>query len=190
MLSAIDSTFSQYSADVLLLVLIVVNAVAGWQTRTMRRVLSLISVYVAFLAAYYAGNAFASIFRKGDIFVNAWSFIAMFALVVIMFEILGHVLADRIERIAVVAFDRVAGLVLGATVGFFQAAVLFMVALAVGAASPGPGNNIPPSRDSAANAVRGSAISGHVIGVEPVVRAVFAPLINADLTSHLEGGSR
>jgi hypothetical protein len=190
MLSAIDSTFAQYSADALLAVLIIVNAVAGWKTRTMRRVLSLISVYVAFLAAFYAGNAFASLFRTGDIFANAWSFIGVFVLVVVMFEVLGHVLADRIERIAVVAFDRVAGLVLGAAVGFLQAAVLFMIALAVGAATPGPGNNIPPSRDSAANAVRGAAISGHVIGVEPAMRAAFAPLITADLTTHLSDSSR
>jgi hypothetical protein len=190
MLSAIDSTFAQYSADALLVVLIIVNAVAGWKTRTMRRVLSLISVYVAFLAAFYAGNAFASLFRKDDIFANAWSFIGVFVLVLVMFEVVGHVLADRIERIAVVAFDRVAGLVLGAAVGFFQAAVLFMIALAVGAATPGPGNTIPPSRDSAANAVRDATISGHVIGVEPAMRAAFAPLITANLTTHLSDSSR
>jgi uncharacterized membrane protein required for colicin V production len=186
MLSVIDSSFAQFGADALLIVLIVVNAVAGWKTRTMRRALSLISVYVAFLAAYYLGNAFASILRKGDIFVNAWSFVAVFVLVVIMFEVVGHVLADRIERIAVVAFDRVAGAALGATVGFFQAAVLFMVVLAVGTATPGPANSVPSSRDSAANAVRGAAISGHVVGVEPVLRAVFAPLITTDLTTHLQ----
>jgi hypothetical protein len=190
MLSAVDGTFAQFSADALLVVLIVVNAYVGWKTRTMRRALSLISLYVAFLAAYYVGNAFASIIRKGDIFVNAWSFVAVFVLVVIMFEVVGHVLADRIERIAVVAFDRVAGAVLGATVGFFQAAVLFMVALAVGTATPGPGNNVPPSRDSAANAVRAAVISGHVVGVEPALRAVFAPLITTDLTTHLEESGR
>src|ERR1700694_5933133 len=180
MLSAIDSSLSQYSADALLVVLIIINAVAGWKTRTMRRALSLISVYVAFVAAYYLGNGFASLFRTGDIFANAWSFIAIFALLVVMFEVLGHVLADRIERIAVVAFDRVAGLALGAAVGFFQAAVVFMIALAFGSATPGPGNTIPQSRDSAANAVRGAAISGHVIGVEPAMRAVFSPLVTTN----------
>jgi hypothetical protein len=78
----------------------------------------------------------------------------------------------------------------GAAVGFFQAAVLFMIALAVGAATPTPGNNVPPSRDSAANAIRGAALSSHAIGVEPVLRAGFAPLITTDLTTHLESGTQ
>jgi hypothetical protein len=190
MLSAVDSTLPQFSADALLVVLIIVNALLGWRTGTMRRLLSLIGLYAAFLGAYYTGNGFASLFRKGDIFANAWAFVAILVVVVVIFEVMGRVLAGRIERIGVMAFDRVVGMVVGAAVGFFQAAVLFMIALAVGAATPTPGNNVPPSRDSAANAIRGAALSSHAIGVEPVLRAGFAPLITTDLTTHLESGTQ
>jgi uncharacterized membrane protein YfcA len=190
MLSATDNTLPQLGADALLVVLIVVNAFLGWRTGTLRRALSVVGLYAAFLGAYYTGNAFASIFRKGDIFANAWAFVAVLVVVVIIFELVGRALADRIERIAVIVFDRLAGILLGALVGFLQAIVLFMVALALGAASPGPANSIPPSRDSAANAVRSAALSGHAIGVEPAVRAAFAPLITTDLTTHLSDGTQ
>lgn len=190
MLSAIDSTLPQFGADLLLVVLIIANAALGWRTGTLRRFLSLIGLYAAFLAAYYTGNGFASIFRKGDLFTNAWVFVAVLVVVVIAFEILGMVLAGRIEHIATMAFDRVLGTVVGGAVGFFQAAVLFMVALAVGAATPGPGNSVPASRDSAANAIRGSTLSSHAIGVEPTVRSAFAPVINTDLTTHLQEGTQ
>jgi hypothetical protein len=190
MLNAIDSTLPQFSADALLVVLILGNAVLGWRTGTLRRALSFVGLYAAFLAAYYTGNGFASFFHKGDIFANAWAFVAVLVVVVIVVEIIGRVFADRIERIAVMAFDRLGGMILGAALGFFQAAVLFMVALAVGASTPGPGNTIPPSRDSAANGVRNAALSGHAIGVEPPLRAVFTPLITTDLTTHLEDGTQ
>ena len=189
MLSAIDANLGQFSADVLLVVLIIINAWLGWRTGTLRRLLSAVGLYAAFLAAYYTGNGVASVFRSGDIIANAWSFIAIAAAVVIAFELIGRVLSDRVEHIAVVAFDRIGGMLLGALVGFFQATVVFMVALAIGAANPGPGNNIPSSHVTAANAVRGATLAGHAIGIEPELRSVFAPLITTDLTTHLENGT-
>ena len=190
MLSAVDNTVPQLTADAVLVVLIVGNAVLGWYTGSVRRVLALVGVYAAFLAAYYTGNGFASIFRKGDIFANAWAFVAIAAVVVVVFEVLGRVFADRLKSIAVIAFDRVAATVIGAAVGLFQALVLFMVALAVGAATPGPGNTVPQSRDVAANAVRGATLSGHAVGAEPLIRDAVAPLTTSDLTTHLEDGTQ
>src|SRR5476649_788145 len=99
MLSAIDSTLAQFSADALLVVLVLVNAYLGWRTRTLRRIVSLIGLYTAFLAAYYGGNSFASIIHKGDIFANAWAFVAVLVAVVLVFEVLGLTFADRIERL-------------------------------------------------------------------------------------------
>jgi uncharacterized membrane protein required for colicin V production len=189
MISAIDSTLPQFTADAILVVLVGVNAYVGWRTGTVRRVLALIGLYVAFLAAYYSGNSFASLIRKGDIFVNAWAFVIVVVAVVMMFELLGRVFSDRLERLAVVAFDRFGGLFIGAAVGFFEALVLFMIALAVGAATPAPGNSVPASRDSAANAVRDGTLSGQAIRAEPALRAALAPLIGTDLTTHLEDGT-
>lgn len=190
MLSAIDANLGQFSADVLLVVLIIFNAWLGWRTGTLRRLLSAVGLYAAFLAAYYTGNGFAAFFRKGDIIANTWAFVAIIVAVVVIFELIGHTLSDRVQHIAVVAFDRIAGTLLGGLVGFFQGAVLFMVVLALGAATPGPSNTIPASRNDAANAVRAATLSGHAIGVEPALRSVFAPLISTDLTTHLEDGTQ
>lgn len=190
MLSAIDANLGQFSADLLLVVLIILNAWLGWRTGTLRRLLSAVGLYAAFLAAYYTGNGVAAVFRSGDIIAAAWAFVAIATAVVIAFELIGRVLSDRVEHIAVVAFDRVAGLILGGLVGFFQAAVLFMVALSVGAATPAPGNGVPASHDVAANAVRSATLAGHAIGIEPSLRSVFQPLISTDLTTHLEDGAQ
>jgi hypothetical protein len=143
MLSAVDNTVPQLGADALLVVLIILNAILGWRTGTLRRVLSFAGLYIAFLAAYYTGNGVASIFRKGDIYANAWAFVAILVVVVLLFEVLGAVFADRIKNVAVVAFDRVAAIFIGGALGFFQVLVLFLVALSVGAARPGPGSTVP-----------------------------------------------
>jgi hypothetical protein len=189
MLSAVDSTLPQISADALLVVLIVLNAVLGWRTGTLRRILSFAGLYVAFLAAYYTGNGVAAIFHKGDIYANALAFVAILVVVVLLFEVLGAVFAGRIKNIAVVAFDRTAAIFVGGALGFFQALVLFLVALSVGAARPGPASTVPVSRDAAANAVRGSALSAHAVGAEPLVRDAVSPLVTSDLTSHFEDGT-
>jgi uncharacterized membrane protein required for colicin V production len=190
MLSAIDSTLPQVAADALLVVLVVINAYLGWRTGTVRRLLGFIGLYAAFMAAYYTGNSFASLFRKGDIVANGWSFVALVVVVVLIFELLGRVLSDRLERMAAMAFDRVAGMIVGAALGFFQALVFFLVALSVGAATPSPSNSVPSSRDAAANAVRDGTLSGQAIRAEPAVRDAFAPLLGTDLTTHLEDGTQ
>lgn len=190
MLSATDNTLPQFGADALLVVLILINAILGWKMGTLRRLLSFAGLYVAFLAAYYTGNGVASSFRKGDIYANAWAFVAILVVVVLLFEVLGAVFAARLRNIAVVAFDRTAAIFVGGALGFFQALVLFLVALSVGAAHPGPGNTVPASHDTAANAIRGAVLSSRAIGAEPVVRSAVSPLVTSDLTTHLEDGTQ
>ena len=190
MLMAVDFTLPQFGADALLVVLVILNAVLGWRTGTLRRLFSFIGLYVGFLAAYYMGNGIAAVFRKGDIYANAWAFVAVLVVAVLLFEVLGRVFAERLRNIAVVAFDRIAATFVGAALGLAQALVLFLVALAVGAATPGPGSTVPAGRDGAANAVRGATLAGHAVGAEPVVRAAFAPLVSTDLTTHLEDGTQ
>jgi uncharacterized membrane protein required for colicin V production len=183
------STLQQFTSDAILVVLVIVNAVLGWRTGTLRRVLSFAGLYGGVLGAYYTGNSFAAVFRRGDIFANAWSFIVITAVVVVIVEIIGRVFADRIQRLAAVTFDRVAGTLIGGVVGFFQASVLFMVALAVGAA-PASGNGVPVTRDVAANAVRSAPLSSQVIRAQPMVRTIFNPIFANDLTVHLRDSTQ
>ena len=180
-----SSSLQQFSSDAILVVLVVANAVFGWRTGTLRRVVSFAGLYAGAVAAFYTGNSFASVFRKGDIFANAWAFVAVTVVMVVIFEVLGRLFADRLQRLAAITFDRVVGTLIGAAVGFFQASVLFMVALAVGAASATAGNGVPANRDVPANAVRSAALSSQAIRAQPALHAIFNPVFSGDLTTHL-----
>lgn len=189
MVSALDTTLTRFTVDALLLLLVAVNGYVGWRTGSIRRALTLVGLYTGFLAAYYTGNSFAGLWRRGDVVVNGWAFVVVLATVVIVFELLGQVFADRTARLAVLAFDRVAGMILGAVLGFFEVLTVFLVALAVGGTAPatahGPGG---AQHDGVANAVRSATLSGQAIRAEPAVRAAFAPIIGTDLGSHLQAG--
>lgn len=181
-----STTLQQFSADAILVVLIIINAILGWRTGTLRRVVSFAGLYGGVVAAFYTGNYFASLVRKGDIFANAWAFVAVTALIVVVFEVLGSIFNERLSQLATFAFDRVAATIVGAAVGFFQASVLFMVALAVGAAPSSPANTIPPLRDVPATAIRNAPLSGQAIRAQPLLNTIFGPVFTSNLTTHLE----
>jgi uncharacterized membrane protein required for colicin V production len=186
-----STTLQQFSADAILVVLIIINAILGWRTGTLRRVVSFAGLYAGVLAAYYMGNYFASLVRKGDIFANAWSFVAVTLVVVVAFEVIGAFFKDRLAQLATFTFDRIAGTIIGAAVGFFQASVLFMVALAVGAAPSSPANTIPFARDVPANAIRNAPLSGQAIRAQPALTSIFAPMFStSNLTTHLEDSTQ
>jgi uncharacterized membrane protein required for colicin V production len=182
-------TLEQFSADAILVVVVVVNAWMGWRTGTLRRLLAFAGLYVGVLAAYYTGNSFAAVFRRGDIFANGWSFIAVATVVVLICEVFGRVLGDQISRLATFTFDRFAGMLIGGAVGFFQVGLLFMVALAV-AAAPASGNAVPVTRDLPANAIRSAPLSSQAVRAQPLVRAIFSPAFANDLTVHLRDSTQ
>ena len=190
MLAAQATTLQQFSADALLVVLIVINAALGWRTGVLRRVLSFAGLYAGVIAAFYTGNFFSGLVRKGDIFANAWSFLAVTTAVVIVFEVVGRIFDDRLHQIAAVTFDRTVGMLVGGAVGFFQASVIFMVALAVGAAPVSAGSTVPPQRDLPATAIRNANLAGAAVRAQPAVNAIFNPVFSTDLTTHLEEGTQ
>lgn len=190
MLAAQTSTLQRFSADAILVVLILVNLVLGWRTGTLRRVVSFAGLYAGVLAAFYTGNFFAGLVRKNDIFANAWSFLAVTAAVIIVFEVIGRVFADRLHRLAAVTFDRTVGALFGAATGFFQASVIFMVALAVGSAPSNASSTVPPLHDVPASAIRGATLAGAAVRAQPAVTAIFSPVFSTDLTTHLEEGTQ
>lgn len=189
MVAALTNVGAGITVDIVLLALVLGNALAGWRTGLLRRVVAGLGVYGGVLAAVQVANGIASYLHHGDIFANAWSFIAVFGLVVVLFEVLGHLLDDRLQRIAVVVFDRATGAVLGAIVGFLEVSVLFMVALAVGAAPSLPTNTVPAQRDAAAQAVRASTLGSQAVRAQPIVRGLFAAVLPRDLTRHLLEGT-
>ena len=189
MLAALDTSVTQFAADGLLLLLIIVNAVAGWATGTLRRVVAFAGLYVGIIAAYYLGWGIASFFAKGSIVASAWAFVAIAAAGVIGAEIVGHLLADRLSHLLALAFDRGAGLLAGAAVGFFQALTLFWVALAVGNAPVTAQNGVPADHGAYASAIQTATISSPSVRALPALQAIVRPVVGDDLTGHLLNGT-
>lgn len=187
MVAALDTTPAQLTADLLLVFLVALNAYLGWHFGLLRRVLSLIGLYVACLAATNVGNAVASAVRAGSLSANAWAFIAVLAVVVVTFEILGFLFNDKIQRVAVVLFNRVAGMITGALLGLAQALVLFLVAYAV-ANAPASAAGATHDRAAPADAIQSATLAGQAVRVSPEVQSLLAPVLPDSLATHLAEG--
>jgi uncharacterized membrane protein required for colicin V production len=177
--ASIDSTPGQVFADALLVVAVVVNAYLGWSHGMIRRIFTAVGVFVAVFAAANLGNAVAALVHAHDAQANAWSFVAIFLFVVIVVEVLGALLNERLEKLAVAAFDRIGGVLVGAVVGVAEVLILFLVAISVSATSPTPHSTM--SQD-----IHAATLSGQVVRLEPQVRTLFAPVLPSNLTDHFD----
>jgi uncharacterized membrane protein required for colicin V production len=188
LLADLDTTPLRITADVMLLALIGVNVYLGYRHGFVRRVFGFAGLFAGCLAATYVGNGIAALIAPHSLYANAWVFVGVVAVVVVIMEILGYLYEERLRKVMVMVFDRVAGAVAGAAVGFFEASVAFLVALAV-AAAPSPSNAAPADRGNAGAAIQTSMLSGLAVRAEPGVRTVFSPVLPSDLVSHLTDGT-
>lgn len=178
MLASIDSTPGQVVADALLVVAVAVNAYMGWSHGLIRRIFTAIGVFAGVFAASNLGNAIASLVHAHSLQANAWSFVAVFVFVVIVVEVLGGLLNDRLQKIVVAAFDRIAGTVLGAVIGVVEVLILFLVAIAASGAPSAI--HVTMSQD-----IHAATLSGQVAKLEPQVHTVFGPFLPSNLATHL-----
>jgi uncharacterized membrane protein required for colicin V production len=176
--ASIDSTPGQVFADALLVIAVAVNAYLGWSHGLVRRLVTALGVFLGVFAASNLGNAVAALIHKNSLDANAWSFVAIFAFVVIVVEILGALMNDRLQKIVVAAFDRVGGVLVGAVVGVAEVLILFLVAIAV---SGGPS----PTHASLSQDIHAATLSGQAVRLEPQVRTVFGPVLPTNLSTHL-----
>ena len=179
-------------ADLLVLAVVIGNVVAGWRTGLVRRIFTLIGVWLAVPAAYYAGNIGASIVGSANLVGDAWAFIIVFVLVCAVFETIGALYARHLARLTVVAFDRITGVVTGLLIGVFEVAVIFLVWLAVAAVPNAGGTNFPVDRGNAAGAINNSVIGSQVTKLGPTIAFVERPLAPVDaepLGEHFATGS-
>ena len=189
MLAHIDSSTSQLGADGLLVVLIVANAFLGWKSGFLRRVIAFIGLYVGIIAAYYVGDGIADFFNKNSIVTHSWTFLGVVFVCVVIAEIVSRLLAERIERLLTLVFDKAAGLVSGAAVGFFQALTVFWVAFAFGAAPVTAQNNVPSDHATYANAIQTATLSGPASNALPALKTIVRPVVGDNLTDHLLNGT-
>jgi len=185
----LDTTPLRLVADLVLVTLILLNAYLGYRHGLLRRLFAFAGLFAGCLAATYVGNGIASLVDPHSLYANAWFFVGVVAVIVVLAEILGYLYEDRLRHVMVVVFDRIAGTFAGAVVGFFEASVAFLVALAV-AATPSANNTVPADRGNAGAAIQTSMLSGLAVRAAPGVRSVFAPVFPNDLVGHLADGTQ
>jgi uncharacterized membrane protein required for colicin V production len=175
--ASIDSTPGQVFADALLVVAVAINVYLGWSHGLIRRVFAAVGVFLACFAASNLGNAIAALIHAHNVDANAWAFVAVFVFVIVVFEVLGALLNERLEKIVVAAFNRIAGVLVGAVVGVAEVLILFLVAISVS----GPSST---THTSMAQDIHSATLSGAVVRLEPQVTTLFAPALPSNLSSH------
>ena len=176
--------------DLIAVLLILVNVLLGWRFGIIGRALALGGLYGGVAAATAMSSRLLRLFGGGgaanDLYATAWTFIGVVFAVVVMVEILGALYRDRVEKVISLMFDRSTGIAAGLVVGILQAAVVIMVALAVGTATPsGPGQQLPSLRNATADAVNNSVIGSHIAGLDPAIKAFFGPALPPSLSGYL-----
>jgi uncharacterized membrane protein required for colicin V production len=175
--ASIDSTPGQVFADALLVVAVAVNAYLGWSHGLIRRLFTAVGVFLACFAASNLGNAIAALIHAHNQEANAWAFVAVFLFVIIVVEVLGTLLNERLQKIVVAAFDRIGGVLVGAVIGVAEVLILFLVAMAVSGAAGVVHTTM--SQD-----IHAATLSGRAVQLEPTVKTLFAPVLPTDLSTH------
>lgn len=189
-LAFIDGTLGQFTADLLLLLLVGINVYLGWKLGFLRRLVAFAGLYVGVLAATNIGNGLASTFAPHSLYANAWMFVGVVAFVELIFEGLGWAFDEKLQKVVYFAFDRVTGSVAGVIVGISQSLVLFLVALAVAAVPNSAGSNVPAGRGATASDIKSAVLSGQVVRAAPQAQSVFALVLPTDLSTHLVEGTQ
>jgi uncharacterized membrane protein required for colicin V production len=175
--ASIDSTPGQVFADALLVVAVAVNAYLGWSHGLIRRLFTAVGVFLACFAASNLGNAIAALIHAHNQEANAWAFVAVFLFVIIVVEVLGTLLNERLQKIVVAAFDRIGGVLAGAVIGVAEVLVLFLVAMAVSGTAGAVHTTM--SQD-----IHAATLSGRAVQLEPTVKTLFAPVLPTNLGAH------
>ncbi|HEY6380090.1 MAG TPA: CvpA family protein [Candidatus Dormibacteraeota bacterium] len=170
--------------------LIVANVFLGIRFGLLRRGIALAGVYAGIGAASLVGIGVANFFNNNHepdaLYRAAWWFVGIMFLVIVTVEILGFLYDDRITRVASLMFDRTAGALMGALVGFLQIAMVCLVVLAVGnAQAPNERSPLPANRTSYTQGVDASFLGGRVNARADALLNVFRPVLPSDLPAHL-----
>ena len=177
------------AADFLLIVIVGVNCYLGWRFGLVRRAISFMAVFAGAVSAYYVGNPLAALVAPGDLIANAWAFVAVFAVAVLMIEILAWLYSEQLRKVITVVFDRVSGLAAGAIVGVLEAGVLFLVAQAVADAPATVSGVSSTSRTAAAVAVDHGLLTQLVVKLEPGIQSLLSPALPGLLENRLADSS-
>ncbi|HEV3124206.1 MAG TPA: CvpA family protein [Candidatus Dormibacteraeota bacterium] len=175
--------------DVGAIILILLNVFLGWRYGLIRRGIAFAGLYGGVALASFAGNDIENFFRghgkPDDLYAAATTYALCIFVLAAGLEVLGALYGDKVRDVISLFFDRIAGAIAGAFLGFLEIALICLVMLAVGDATQGNGAVLPNDHHKASNAVRDALIGSRVAGSEPVVRDIFAAALPSDLSAKL-----
>jgi len=158
--------------DILPIVLILVYAVLGYFTGVLRRIIGLIAIYIACIAAtgmgLQAGNLIqqASTFETPD--ARIYGFFGLMLVVIVAIDGAAQ-LAHRQIQIEAIVWNRLSGVIIGIICALLLTVVVTYELEAAG--SPSGSGQLAGTQAQIHNAVRDSKI------VVPIVKAVGGPII-------------
>ena len=173
-------------ADLILVLIVGVNCYLGWRHGLVRRAIACVAVYGGALAAYYVGDPLAGTLGDANLTGNAWAFVGVFGVAVLMIEILAALYSDLIKNAITVMFDRVAGLAGGLVVGGLELGVILLVIQAVADAPPSTANVSSTVRATPAIAVDHGVLTQVVVDLEPGIQRLLSPVIPGNIQDRLE----
>jgi uncharacterized membrane protein required for colicin V production len=178
---------NEATADCFLLIVVGVNCWMGWRYGLVRRAIACAAVFGATISAYYVGNPLATTVGSGGLIANAWAFVAVFTVAILMIEVLAALYADTIQRAVVIVFDRIAGLAAGLVVGALELGVLLMVAQAVANAPPSASTASSVDRTTVVIAADNGVLTQVIVRLEPGMQTLLGPAIPGNVQEHLVG---
>jgi uncharacterized membrane protein required for colicin V production len=173
-------------ADLILVLIVGVNCYLGWRHGLVRRAIACAAVYGGALAAYYVGDPLAGTLGDANLTGNAWAFVGVFGVAVLMIEILAALYSDLIKNAITVMFDRVAGLAGGLVVGGLELGVILLVIQAVADAPPSTANVSSTVRATPAIAVDHGVLTQVVVDLEPGIQRLLSPVIPGNIQDRLD----
>ena len=173
-------------ADLILVLIVGVNCYLGWRHGLVRRAIACAAVYGGALAAYYVGDPLAGTLGDANLTGNAWAFVGVFGVAVLMIEILAALYSDLIKKTITVMFDRVAGLAAGLVVGGLELGVILLVIQAVADAPPSTANVSSTVRATPAIAVDHGVLTQVVVDLEPGIQRLLSPVIPGNIQDRLD----
>ena len=172
------------------LALIVVNVALGLRYGLLRRGVALAGLYAGIGVASLIGNGVANFFNNthdaNALYRAAYWFVGIAFVIMFGIELLGFLYNEKIVRLGSFMFDRAAGAVLGAIVGYLQIAVVCLLVFAVGSARPPNARSpLPANRGSYSEDVQASVIGGRIYSHQDFYLNIFKPVLPSDLPAHL-----
>jgi uncharacterized membrane protein required for colicin V production len=180
---------NEATADFILVVIVGVNCFLGWRYGLVRRAIACVAVYGGALAAYYVGDPLATTLGNANLTGNAWAFVAVFGVAVLMIEILAALYSDLINRTITVMFDRATGLATGLLVGALELGVLLLVIQAVADAPPSTSNVSSATQTAPAIAVDHGVLTQAVVDLGPGLQRLLSPALPGNLKDRLDNYS-